>query len=601
MFKVKRTLRATKPNPGIRAAYRKRIETLIEEMGTEVEAKVLELYEDMQWRVEDPDLATDGKWRSPSERFRDLLTPIAERWTARFKRLSETICVSFVAAIRGRVERGRVQSLKEAGIAVKINRSRFANERYQALIQENIDLIKTIPQEYFGRVNQQVQRNISKGYDKKALTEELYNDYDISYKRARVIARDQTQKATQSLAMVTDRDLGITEGVWIHVPGRYTSRPTHVAFDGKPFKLAEGLYDSNKYVEAFVKPGELPLCVPGSTKINATSFIEKIYRRWYDGKLSEVVTDDGAILLATPNHPVLTNMGWKPIGLLDKGDYIVKMGVEGVHIGKAEEDESVPTIQDIFDAFFFMGKSACVFAGSKAQFHGDGFDSDVYTIDAHRLLTGIGDAFFIEAATKFGFSRSEMTLITRLFSQSGHFQSEGFGAFSTPVEIMRGFGDRLPVFLRGLTHKERVSLLASAYMYACLNEPLSYNLSGTAELFGNSIFCLAGLIKGYDFFVRNITAHCGAASIARGNAHECSDLYGDIIRVVPDFSGNIIDVAPGRYFLSRVLDNRKRDFSGHVYNLQTRSGNYIAQNTVIHNCRCTYRPLLPDKWGKTTE
>lgn len=260
MFKVKRTLRATKPNPGIRVAYRKQMEKLIEEMGTEVEAKVLELYEDLQWRVEDPDLATDGKWRSPSERFRDLLTPIAERWTARFKRLSETICISFVKAIRGRVERGRVQALREAGIAIKINRSRFANERYQALIQENIDLIKTIPQEYFGRVNQQVQRNISKGYDKKALTEELYNDYDISYKRARVIARDQTQKATQSLAMVTDRDLGITEGVWIHVPGRLSSRPTHVAFDGQTFALNKGLYDSNKYVEDFVKPGELPLC-----------------------------------------------------------------------------------------------------------------------------------------------------------------------------------------------------------------------------------------------------------------------------------------------------------------------------------------------------
>ena len=260
MLKIKRTLRATKPNPGIRAAYRKEIEKLIEEMGTEVEAKVLELYETLQWRVEEPDLATDGKWRSPAERFRDMLTPVAERWSARFRRLAETLCVSFVRSIRGAVERGRVQALREAAISVKINRSRFANERYQALIQENISLIKTIPTEYFGRVNAQVQRSVSSGYDKKALTDELFNDYDISYKRARVIARDQTQKATQSLAMVTDMDLGITEGVWIHVPGRYSSRPTHVAFDGTTFKLNEGLYDENKYVRKKVKPGELPLC-----------------------------------------------------------------------------------------------------------------------------------------------------------------------------------------------------------------------------------------------------------------------------------------------------------------------------------------------------
>ena len=38
------------------------------------------------------------------------------------------------------------------------------------------------------------------------------------------------------------------------------SRPTHVAMEGKRFKLSEGLYDPDPKVRRKVKPGELILC-----------------------------------------------------------------------------------------------------------------------------------------------------------------------------------------------------------------------------------------------------------------------------------------------------------------------------------------------------
>jgi len=41
----------------------------------------------------------------------------------------------------------------------------------------------------------------------------------------------------------------------------------------------------------------------------------------------------------------------------------------------------------------------------------------------------------------------------------------------------------------------------------------------------------------------------------------------------------------------RVLKINRRAFSGHVYNLQTRTGFYVANNIIAHNCRCAKAPV----------
>ena len=72
------------------------------------------------------------------------------------------------------------------------------------------------------------------------------------------LAIDQTCRITQSILRANDAELGVTKGVWIHVPGQYTSRETHRALHGKTFDLDVGLYD--KDVGANVVPGELRFC-----------------------------------------------------------------------------------------------------------------------------------------------------------------------------------------------------------------------------------------------------------------------------------------------------------------------------------------------------
>jgi hypothetical protein len=43
-----------------------------------------------------------------------------------------------------------------------------------------------------------------------------------------------------------------------------------------------------------------------------------------------------------------------------------------------------------------------------------------------------------------------------------------------------------------------------------------------------------------------------------------------------------------------VVDKRTVDFSGHIYNLQSVSGDYIINTTAVSNCRCDYIMKIPE-------
>ena len=261
------TLRAAKPNPGIRSVYRKQIAGLIRQMHEDYLREI-----EAEYTALEPRITGDAKWRSPMERLNDLLTKLSDRWTRRFSALASLIAPRTVKSILSRVRNGRKQALKDFGFNIAIPKSRVMDERVQALILSSGADIEAIPATYAGRVAKAVSNSVVAGLDRVSLTRELHKGLGIELRKARNIARDQTNKATQALARVTDEDIGFEEGVWIHVPGAVTSRKTHVAMDGKKFKLNEGLYDSD--VKRKVIPGELWLCqcdyrpcIPDSWKV----------------------------------------------------------------------------------------------------------------------------------------------------------------------------------------------------------------------------------------------------------------------------------------------------------------------------------------------
>lgn len=248
-----KTIRAISANAGVRAWYRKRLEREIKAM-----------HESVCYWLEAAYKARESEIVGDASPARDILSRFAElsrRWLKRWNMLAGWLARRAVQKTASTTTVSMKEAFRAAGFTVKFKASRHLNSVTQALIAENVSLIKTIPSQYFSQIEGIVTRGVSMGRDLAYIREELAKRYAISYRRAALIARDQLDKATQAIQRTRDAELGITEGIWVHLPGQYSSRKTHIAMNGKRFKLEgpdAGLYDSD--VDRKVLPAECVCC-----------------------------------------------------------------------------------------------------------------------------------------------------------------------------------------------------------------------------------------------------------------------------------------------------------------------------------------------------
>ena len=251
------TLRAVKPNAGLRDEYRRRLYSLIKAMHEDVLKELTECYEDNA-----PLIAMDSKRKTPAEKLQEAMERSRNRWRKKFDKDAEDTASWFSRKARSNTKRQRSAAFNAAGLpkafTIGFDRGRVTKDVFDAITADNVSLIKSISSRYLDEVEGLVMRSVTTGRDVKSLASELQQRYNVTRRRADLIARDQNNKATESLVRAQDAESGITHGVWIHIPGKYTSRETHRSMDGKKFALDKGLYDSNE--GKYVLPGECVGC-----------------------------------------------------------------------------------------------------------------------------------------------------------------------------------------------------------------------------------------------------------------------------------------------------------------------------------------------------
>ena len=105
-------------------------------------------------------------------------------------------------------------------------------------IAENTRLIKSIPEQYLGDVEGIIRRGVAQGLSSRDLAKQIESRFDVSERRAKVIARDQISKANSQLTEHRQKDLGVTEYIWESSDDARV-RPSHNAADGKRYKWSE--------------------------------------------------------------------------------------------------------------------------------------------------------------------------------------------------------------------------------------------------------------------------------------------------------------------------------------------------------------------------
>ena len=92
----------------------------------------------------------------------------------------------------------------------KINVKEFIDDA----TRKNVALIKTIPSQYFDKIQSLVSENVDAGMLTRDFAKQLREISDVSKKRARLIANDQVNKLTGKLNEVRQRNLGVEEYIW---------------------------------------------------------------------------------------------------------------------------------------------------------------------------------------------------------------------------------------------------------------------------------------------------------------------------------------------------------------------------------------------------
>lgn len=110
----------------------------------------------------------------------------------------------------------------------------FYVEQLEKWISENVDLIKTIPEDTLEKMKDIVYDGFTNGKTTTRMVKEMQRAYGISRRRAELIARDQTAKLNGQIQRAQQQDAGITEYIWC-TTGDERVRRSHRELNGKKF------------------------------------------------------------------------------------------------------------------------------------------------------------------------------------------------------------------------------------------------------------------------------------------------------------------------------------------------------------------------------
>lgn len=230
--KNERVLRPVRPNVGIEQEYRKRLNKLIVEMQDSI----------VYWlsaRYKATGLAQDD---SPANSLQSVMDDLASQWQKRFNEGAGKLGAWFAQKTKNYSDSSLTNILKESGFAVEFKMTEPMLDAYQAVIHEQVGLIKSIAERHLQEVQGMVMRSVQQGRNLADLSKELEQRYGVTKRRAALIARDQNNKATATITRVRQQEIGVTQAVWKHSHAGKHPRPSHVKADGEVYDVDKGMY-----------------------------------------------------------------------------------------------------------------------------------------------------------------------------------------------------------------------------------------------------------------------------------------------------------------------------------------------------------------------
>lgn len=244
-----RLLKPTHPNVGLESEYRRRLTSLLEEMAGSVEYWLALAYRKA------PPLAALAADELPARALQRQLRLLSKRWLLKFDDMATKLAAMWVHKVETASSTATKHAFRQAGFAVEFRMTKAMRDVAEATVQANVGLIKSIPRQYLGQVEGIVMRGVQTGGDVAQMRADLQATFNVSRRRASLIARDQSSKATAAFTRARYIEVGVKQAEWVHSAGGHTQRPTHVRAgkDRQRYDVAQGWWDPA--VKKFIWPG----------------------------------------------------------------------------------------------------------------------------------------------------------------------------------------------------------------------------------------------------------------------------------------------------------------------------------------------------------
>lgn len=342
-----------------------------------------------------------------------------------------------------------------------------------------------------------------------------------------------------------------------------------------------------------------PNCLVGGAVVHGPKALASS-ARWYEGNVIEFETISGNRLTVTPNHPILTPEGWVNAGSLHEGGYVISSSFAKRPLHRAYPDDyQIPAlIENIVESLPGAGAVASITVPVAAvDFHGDGGGSKVCVIRANSLLQRAFNAPLQQPSVQRPLVIRNMGLpLLPRHSPLAQFLKT---RLTSPRGILRGHGKGAMLLRRARFRHQPISLNRRATRYSGFDQAILNHRAGYAIRSRQGKLRFTGQIAGDKFRFRQSdtprrtgcrTSQSVARSAVTHQATGFESVRQSLLTDVEAHSGLLRTLA-ANVSLDRILKISVRRFSGHVYNLQTLTGWYVANGIVTHNCRCLLVPV----------
>lgn len=370
-------------------------------------------------------------------------------------------------------------------------------------------------------------------------------------------------------------------------------RPGHAALAGLVFA-------SGSELAARYAPPLFYQCFPGETVVQGQ--FEAAYRALYVGEIVEITTKHGRRLAVTPNHPVATPRGFVPAEAIREGDHLFgyEAPVELDHPAapqrpNVDEEHAPSRIDQVFGAI----EESLSHRRWSADGRADDFDGDARSFEGQvEVVAAEGPLpHWVQAGP--AQRREDLVLaspdVSRHAGEGGESSLRDLvlrvgapAAGSVSGSDLPSDGDRVGLELRPL---QALRFGAASRLDVGFDEPSSDRQAVHSKVIGDLLLRVTGDVPSNDGGVVE-----RAAVSSYGVTGNLEPLVERSLRDA-DGSGDRRGALSGIVSLDEVVGVQRREWSGHVYDLQSPRGWIVADGIFTSNCRCVMVTLSDQQFA----